>query len=228
MLVSFNWLKEHLNRTDSQIDPRELANKLTMRGVHVAGIKQNSDALAHVKVGKIVSIQPHPNADKVRVTEVVFSEEEGAPRHQIVCGAWNISEGDIVPVALPGCVLPGDFEIKISKIRGVESRGMICSGKELGVSDDAEGILQLPKHAALGGPISELLGKGKSESDTIFEFELTPNRHDCMSVIGIAREAAPLLKTTLKEPKSAKFKAAAHRTTSNIKVDVDDSVACPR
>lgn len=228
MLVSFNWLKEHLNKTDSKIDAKDLANKLTMRGIHVAGIKDSSDSLSQVKVGKITSIQPHPNADKVRVTEVIFSEEEGAEKHQIVCGAWNIAEGDIVPVALPGCVLPGDFEIKISKIRGVESRGMICSGKELGLSDDAEGILQLPKTAPLGGPVSELLGKGQSEADTVFEFELTPNRPDCMSVIGIAREAAPLLKTTLKEAKPAKFKAGAHRTSSIIKVDVDDAQSCPR
>jgi len=228
MLVSFDWLKEHLNKTESQTDPKDLANKLTMRGIHVAGIKSNSDSLSQVKVGKITRIEPHPNADKVRITQVVFSEEEGAEKHQIVCGAWNIAEGDTVPVALPGCVLPGDFEIKISKIRGIESRGMICSGKELGLSDDAEGILQLPKTAPLGGPVSELLGKGKSGSDTVFEFELTPNRPDCMSVIGIAREAAPLLKTTLKEPKSAKFKAGAHRTSSIIRVDVDDSVLCPR
>lgn len=228
MLVSFNWLKEHLTKTDSKLDPRELAEKLTMRGVHVAGIKQSSQALSNVRVGKIVHIEKHPNADRLRVTQVVFSEAETAEKHQIVCGASNIAEGDIVPVALPGCVLPGDFAIKSSTIRGVESHGMICSGKELGVSEDGEGILQLPKHAVLGEPLSRLLGGAKASEDTVFEFELTPNRHDCMSVIGIAREAAPLLKTTLKEPKAAKFKAGAHRTSSIIKVEVDDNNLCPR
>jgi len=228
MLVSLNWLKEHFAKSDIKVDPRELADRLTMRGVHVAGIKRSTDTLSNVMVGKIIQIEKHPNADRLRVTQVVFSEEENAEKHQIVCGASNIAEGDTVPVALPGCVLPGDFAIKISTIRGVESRGMICSGKELGVSEDSEGILQLPKHAALGQPLSKLLGGNKTTEDTIFEFELTPNRHDCMSVIGIAREAAPLLKTTLKEPKPAKFKAGAHRTSSIIKVEVDDSGICPR
>lgn len=227
MLVSFNWLKEHFAKVDIKVDPRELADKLTMRGIHVAGIKKSSNSLANVVVGKIIQIEKHPNADRLRVTQVVFSDEEGAEKHQIVCGASNIAEGDIVPIALPGSVLPGDFAIKISTIRGVESRGMICSGKELGVSEDGEGILQLPKHATLGEPLSRLLGGSESE-DTVLEFELTPNRHDCMSVIGIAREAAPLLKTTLKEPKPAKFKAGAHRTSSIIKVEVDDHALCPR
>ncbi|MFM8269058.1 MAG: phenylalanine--tRNA ligase subunit beta [Pseudomonadota bacterium] len=228
MLVSFNWLKEHFAKVDNKVDPRDLADKLTMRGIHVAGIKRSNDSLANVNIGKIIQIEKHPNADKLRVTQVVFSEDEGAEKHQIVCGASNIAEGDIVPVALPGCVLPGDFAIKISTIRGVESRGMICSGKELGVSEDSEGILQLPKHAQLGQPLSKFLGTNAGSEDTIFEFELTPNRHDCMSVIGIAREAAPLLKTTLKEPKPAKFKAGAHRTSSIIKVEVDDPALCPR
>lgn len=152
MLVSLNWLKEHFAKTDIKLDPRELADKLTMRGVHVAGIKRSTGSLTNVVVGKILQIEKHPNADRLRVTQVVFSEEEGAEKHQIVCGASNIAEGDIVPIALPGCVLPGDFAIKISTIRGVESRGMICSGKELGVSEDGEGILQLPKHAVLGQP----------------------------------------------------------------------------
>lgn len=226
MLVSLNWLKEHFAKSDLKVDARELADKLTMRGVHVAGIKKPSNTLENVVVGKIVQIEKHPNADKLRVTQCVLSEEENAERFQIVCGASNIAEGDIVPIALPGSVLPGDFAIKISTIRGVESKGMICSGKELGISEDGEGILQLPKHSGLGQPLSKLLG-GETE-DTVFEFELTPNRHDCMSVIGIAREAAPLLKTTLREPKPAKFKAGAHRTSSIIKVEVDDSAVCPR
>lgn len=227
MLVSFNWLKEHFAKADIKVEPKELADKLTMRGVHVAGIKRSTNSLANVVVGKIVHLEKHPNADRLRVTQVILSDEDGAEKHQIVCGASNIAEGDIVPIALPGCVLPGDFAIKISAIRGVESRGMICSGKELGVSEDSEGILQLPKHATLGQPLSRLLGGGESE-DTILEFELTPNRADCLSVIGIAREAAPLLKTTLREPKPAKFKAGPHRTSSIIKVEVEDTVLCPR
>ncbi|NDG26269.1 MAG: phenylalanine--tRNA ligase subunit beta [Proteobacteria bacterium] len=126
MLMSLNWLKEHFAKSDIKIDARDLADRLTMRGVHVAGIKKSSNTLENVVVGKIVQIEKHPNADKLRVTQVVLSEDEGAERTQIVCGASNIAEGDIVPIALPGSVLPGDFSIKISTIRGVESKGMIC------------------------------------------------------------------------------------------------------
>lgn len=103
---------------------------------------------------------------------------------------------------------------------------MICSGKELGVSEDSEGILQLPKHSVIGQPLTSLLG-GES-SDTILEFELTPNRGDCLSVIGLAREIAPILKTKLKEQKPAKFKITPHRTSSIIKVEVEDPNICPR
>src|SRR5690606_34266542 len=137
-------------------------------------------------VGRIEKIEPHPNADRLQVTRVLISNEPVAELLQIVCGAKNIAEGDIVPVALVGASLPGGIRIKKSAIRGVESSGMLCSAKELGVADDAEGILQLPKHAVLGEPVSRLLG-GQQE-DTIFELELTANRADCLSVIGLARE----------------------------------------
>ena len=226
MLLSLNWLREHLAKSDIKIDPKDLSDKLTMRGVHVAGIKKAGNSLQNVVVGKIVKIEKHPNADRLNVTQCVISESPDAEKMQIVCGAPNISEGDIVPIALPGSILPGNFEIKISTIRGVESRGMICSGKELEISQDDNGILQLPKHSQLGIPLARLLGGGSD--DTILEFELTPNRHDCLSVVGIAREAAPLLKTTLKDPKPPKFRNSPHRTSSIVMVEVDDAQACPR
>src|SRR5690606_2439634 len=140
--------------------------------------------------------------------------------------AKNIAEGDLVPVALPGAILPDDIRIKKSKVRGVESAGMICSGKELGITDDSDGILQLTKHAKLGEPVAKLLGE--TQEDTILEMDLTPNRGDCLSIIGLAREAAPLLKTKLREPKSPRFRISPHRTSSIIKIEVEDPEICPR
>ncbi len=226
MLLSLNWLRDYLAKPDLKIDPKDLADKLTMRGVHVAAIKRPSFSLENVVVGKIEKIDTHPNADRLQVTQVITQTGKNVEPIQIVCGAKNIAVGDIVPIALPGSILPGDFYIKHSTIRGVESFGMICSGKELGISEDSEGILQLPKHSGIGQPLTSLLGGGSQ--DTIFEFELTPNRNDCLSVLGLAREIAPVLKTKLREQKPAKFKITPHRTSSIIKVEVEDSNICPR
>jgi phenylalanyl-tRNA synthetase beta chain len=224
MLLSINWLKDYLQKAEIKIDPKELADKLTMRGLAVSTIKRPILGLETVMVGRIETIEKHPNADRLQVTWVVTSEAEGAERRQIVCGATNIAVGDIVPVAMPGTILPGDFEIKKSIIRGIDSYGMLCSGKELGIAEDAEGILQLPKHSPLGQALSRLLG----HDDTILEFELTPNRADCFSVLGLAREIAPVLKTKLRDPKPARFRTTPHRTSSIIKVEVDDPQLCPR
>lgn len=226
MLVSIHWLKDYVTKQDATFEPREIADHLTMRGISVAAIRRPAGGLEQVVVGKIEKIEKHPNADRLQVTQVAVSEGEGATRLQIVCGAKNIAEGDIVPVALPGSILPGNLEIKISSIRGVESRGMICSGKELGISEDSDGILQLPKHSSLGTPLSRLLGGG--DEDTILELELTPNRSDCLGMLGVAREVCPFLKTKLRDPKPARFKNTVHRTSSIVKIEVDDPSTCPR
>lgn len=228
MFLSINWLRDYLAKPDVKIDPNDLADKLTMRGIQVAAIRRSSLGLQDVVVGRIEHIEKHPNADRLQVTRVVVSMAEDAKQHQIVCGAKNIAVGDIVPVALPGAVLPGDFRIKVSQIRGVESSGMICSAKELGIegNDKEEGILQLPKHSNLGQLVSELMGG--HQDDVILELELTANRPDCLSMIGLAREIAPLYKTKVREPKPARFRTTPHRTSSIIKVEVDDATACPR
>src|SRR5688572_22754663 len=153
MLLSLNWMRDYLVKSDIKIDPKELADKMTMRGMHVSAIKRPVMTFENVIVAKIVKIEKHPNADRLQVTQVVTSPAADAPLLQIVCGAKNISEGDIVPLALAGASLPGDLVIKKSAIRGVESNGMLCSGKELGISADSEGILQLPKHASIGEPL---------------------------------------------------------------------------
>lgn len=226
MLLSVNWLRDYLLKPDTKIDPKELSEKLTMRGLQVASVKRSSHGLDSVVVGRIEKIDKHPNADRLQVTSVITSSAPDAAPRQIVCGATNISVGDYVPVALPGANLPGDLKIKMSTIRGVESFGMICSGKELGLSDESEGILQLPKHSTLGEDVGRMLGGGND--DILLEFELTPNRGDCLSMLGLTREIAPILHTRLREPKPPKFRISPHRTSAIIKVDVDDPVLCPR
>ncbi len=226
MQLSINWLRDYLQKPDVKIVAADLAEKLTMRGIQVGAIRQPSAGLESVVVGRIEKIEPHPNADRLQVTRTIISDEPSAEALQIVCGARNIAEGDLVPVALVGASLPGGIKIKKSAIRGVESSGMLCSANELGIDDKSEGILQLPKHAVLGEPVARLLG-GQQE-DTIFELELTANRGDCLSILGLAREAAPLLKTKLREPKPPRFRMSQHRTSSIIKVEVDDANLCPR
>ena len=135
-------------------------------------------------VAQVTSFEPHPNADKLRLCQV--DDGSGAPR-QIVCGAKNFAAGDKVPLALPGAVLPGNFEIKESKLRGVLSQGMMCSGRELGIGEDHEGLLILSADAPVGRPLREVV-----ESDTMFEVEITPNRPDLLSHLGMARELAAL------------------------------------
>jgi phenylalanyl-tRNA synthetase beta chain len=227
MQLSISWLRDYLQKPDVKIVASDLAEKLTMRGIQVGAIRQPSAGLESVVVGRIEKIEPHPNADRLQVTRTIISNEPGAEPLQIVCGARNIAEGDIVPVAIVGASLPGGIKIKKSAIRGVESSGMLCSAKELGIDDNSEGILQLPKHAVLGEPVARLLG-GQQQEDTIFELELTANRPDCLSMIGLAREIAPLLKTKLRDPKPARFRMSQHRTSSIIKVEVEDAVLCPR
>ena len=228
MLLTLSWLKDYLAKPDIKLEPRELAERLTMRGIAVSSVRDVSHGIQNVFIGRIEKIDKHPNADRLQVTQVILSSEPNAELRQIVCGAKNISVGDIVPIALPGCILPDDTEIKVSSIRGVESFGMICSAPELGMQGEhEEGILQLPKNAPIGNSLSSFMGGGGIE-DTVLEFELTPNRGDCLSVIGIAREVAPLLKTKIREPKPARFRTSAHRTSSIIKVEVEDPVCCPR
>ncbi len=227
MLLSLNWLRDYLSKADVKIDPKDLAEKLTMRGLAVNSVQQPKTELNHVVVGRIEKIDKHPNADRLQVTTVVVSDEANAEKLQIVCGAKNIAAGDLVPVAMIGAILPGDFEIKQSSIRGVDSFGMLCSAKELGVGGDHEGVLALPRHAHLGEPVARLLGHA-TEEDTLLEFELTPNRGDCLSVMGLAREVAPILRTKVREAKPGRFRVSAHRTSSIIKVDIDSPEACPR
>ncbi len=182
MNVSLNWLNEHLDLSNHSI--QELDDLLTFAGVEVEGIQQQGLSTELVVVAQIKEAYQHPDADKLKVCKV--DAGEGALR-QIVCGAQNYKVGDKVPCALPGADLGGGFVIKDGKLRGVESKGMLCGGSEIGVADEADGLLILSDDAEIGKPLMQMY-----ESDTIVEVEVTPNRPDLLSHGGMARELSAL------------------------------------
>ncbi|MCP4304429.1 MAG: phenylalanine--tRNA ligase subunit beta [bacterium] len=179
MRVSLNWLEEYVDVPTE--DPEQLARAFDMLGHAVEEIEHFSADWTDVVIGKVVSIEAHPNADNVRVTQVDLGDGQ---HHQIICGAWNFDEGAVVPVAVPGAVLPGDFRIGTRAIRGVESHGMICSERELGLGELHEGIMVLADDAPLGEPFESILAL----PDVVFDLEITSNRPDAMGMIGVARE----------------------------------------
>jgi len=189
MKVSLQWLQEYV---DLPGNVSELTELLTLAGVEVEGIETLGADIPKVVVAQILESEQHPNADRLSVCKV--DDGSGIPR-QIVCGAKNYKVGDKVPVALPGAVLPGDFKIKVGKLRGVESEGMLCSSTELGLPKGEDGLLILPGGAKVGASLSDIF-----PSDTILDLEITPNRPDLLSYIGIAREVAALTKKTLRLP----------------------------
>ena len=179
MKISFSWLKEHL-RTEKSAS--EIAKILTDAGLEVGAIESTGVAIPKVVAAQILESVQHPNADRLSVCKV--DDGSGLPR-QIVCGAKNYKAGDKVPLALPGAVMPGDFKIKVGKLRGVESEGMMCSSKELGLGEGADGLLILPSDTVVGTPLSELF-----PAEEVFEIEITPNRPDWLGHRGVAREAS--------------------------------------
>jgi phenylalanyl-tRNA synthetase beta chain len=196
MKVPVGWLAEYV---DIDIDARELSSKMTMSGSKVEGITNRGEQIKNVVAGKIVSLGKHPDADKLSVAQV----DVGGETIQIITGANNVKEGDVVPVALHGAELPGGVKIKKGKLRGLESFGMMCSLEELDLSKhefpDAveDGILILDKDVKPGTDIKDVLGL----DENVIEFEITPNRPDCYSVIGIAREAAATLEKPFRHTK---------------------------
>jgi phenylalanyl-tRNA synthetase beta chain len=182
MKLSLSWLREFLYIPRSV---PEIVEALTFAGVEVEGVETRSADFDNVIVAEIESFEPHPNADRLSVCHV--NDGSGLPR-QVVCGAKNFRAGDKVPLALPGALLPGGVKIKASKLRGVESEGMLCSSRELNLAEDAAGLLLLPADAPIGTALSEIF-----PADTVIEVEVTPNRPDLLSHYGIARELAALL-----------------------------------
>lgn len=216
MKVSFNWLKEYV---DCGLNPTELADRLTMAGLEIEGVEEVGPELKGVVVAQIVSIAPHPQADRLSLCRV----KAGERTYPIVCGARNMKEGDKVALAIAGAELPGAVQIKKTKIRGETSEGMLCSEAELGLSTSAEGIMILPPEARLGMPVSETL----NTRDHLLELSVTPNRGDCLSIIGVAREVAALLGTAL-HPPSPKIREGKQRVEESVRVSILDPDLCPR
>jgi phenylalanyl-tRNA synthetase beta chain len=183
MNISLNWLGDHLDLSDHSIE--DLDSLLTFAGVEVEGIESLGVAIDHLVVGEILSSDKHPDADKLSVCRV--DDGSGTPR-QIVCGAKNYAVGDKVALALPGCSLGENFTIKSGKLRGVESHGMLCAAEEIGLpATDYDGLLILDASATPGQAVGELF-----DNDTLLELEVTPNRPDLLSHLGMARETAAL------------------------------------
>ena len=217
MNVTLNWLKAYI---DFEFSPSELADRLTMLGVEVESVKHLGTELEGVIVGSVTSIRPHPNADKLVLCQVDTGETEEL---QIVCGAPNAREGMLAPVATIGATLPVGLTIKSAKLRGETSQGMLCSEKELGLSDDAAGLMELSTDIPLGTPLSEALGL----DDVVFELEITPNRPDCLSLIGVAREIRAETGNPLKLPTVDLQESGINiRDLTSVTIDAPD--LCPR
>lgn len=217
MKIPYEWLNEFVVL---DIDPYELASKLTMRGFEVEAVEEYKPTFNGVCVGEIVTIDLHPNAKNLTICKVRTDKEELS----IVCGAKNVKEGDKVPVAMVGSTLAGGFEIEKKDIRGVESFGMLCSERELGLSDDHSGIFILPKEMKPGSNLEEMTGL----RDFVFDINVPPNRGDCLSVYGMAREVGSILNQRAKLPMFKVHYSSDDEVSNRISLSIRDTDACPR
>ena len=223
MKITYNWLKEYV---DFDWSAEELAERITMLGVEVEGIEETGGTFDGIVVGEVLVRDQHPNADKLTLCKVSDGERE----LQIVCGATNFQAGDKVALANVGTSMPVEegekpFVLKEGKIRGELSQGMMCSGRELKLSDDHDGILILPADAQVGQPFAEHLGR--AGKDIVFDLEVTPNRPDLNGVIGLAREIAALTGNPLKLPEIS-LPAFDEKADDLVAVQIDDPDLCPR
>ena len=216
MLVSTKWLKEYVNIEG--IPAKELAEKITRSGIEVDAVIDRSQGMTNVVVGHVLDCVQHPDADKLRICQV----DVGSETTQIICGAPNVAKGQKVIVARPGAVLPGNFKIKKAKLRGEESHGMICSLQELAIEgklvpkEYAEGIYVLPEDAVVGSDALAILGL----DDTVFEFDLTPNRSDALSMIGVAYEVGAILSEVVSLPEST-YEKSTEKAEDVLKLRID-------
>ena len=218
MRVPLSWLREYV---DVDMTPDELREELTVRGMEVTGIEVSGAEWSDVVVGRLLQVSRHPNADTLWVTKVL-TEEGGTPL-EIVCGAQNIAEGQLVPVALPGAALPGDRRIERTKIRGVVSNGMLCSAQELDLGNDADGIKILGTDAEypLGTDLRTIFG------EVVLDVDVKPNRGDALSMVGLAREVAAFTGKSLRKP-SVSLSEADEPTSAHVSVTIEDPQLCPR
>lgn len=216
MIVTSNWLKDFV---DFDLSPEELSHRLTMVGLEIDAMEKLGEGLDSVIVARLTSVEQHPEADRLTFCQV----QTGSETVQVVCGATNHKAGDLVALAMVGSVLPGDFKIKKSKIRGVESQGMLCSEKELHLAEESAGIMILPAGLTLGQPVFSALGL----KDVRLELGLTPNRADCLSVVGVAREVAAMVGKNIHVPNTPMVEQG--RAIGNeTSVTIEQPSMCPR
>ncbi len=216
MKIVCSWLKEIV---DIHVPAEELADALTGAGLEVVSLR-HIHAPGKVVVGKVLAVEKHPNADRLSVCTV---DAGTAAPLSIVCGAPNVTAGMLAPLALEGAVLGPDFTVKRAKIRGVASFGMLCSGKELGLSDDDSGILPLPAEYRPGEPLSVYF-----PDDAVIEIEITPSRGDCLSILGVAREVAARYGLPLKSATRLPEEQADDPLSEAVSIDIEATKACPR
>ncbi|HPA40985.1 MAG TPA: phenylalanine--tRNA ligase subunit beta, partial [Candidatus Hydrogenedentes bacterium] len=217
MQISLNWLKDYV---DLDVSVEELCERLTMLGLEIEKVTEPGKEISGVVIGQILSIDPHPDADNLVVCR---TDTAGETPLQIVCGAKNMRPGDRVPAAVIGATLPGGFAIGKRKMRGVESQGMMCSARELGLGEDHSGLMILPEDAPLGMDAKEYLGL----NDVVVEIEVTPNRGDWACMIGVARELAAYYGKELRVPAVA-LEEKGGKAAEVSSVRIEDTDACPR
>jgi phenylalanyl-tRNA synthetase beta chain len=215
MRFSERWLREWV---DPPLSTQQLGERLTMAGLELEGIAPAAPEFSGVVVARVLRVAPHPDAERLRVCEVEAGE---AGPLQVVCGAPNVVQGMLAPLARVGARLAGGLEIKRARLRGVESLGMLCSAQELGLAESASGLLALPEEAPVGVSLREYL----ELDDVVFEIDLTPNRGDCLSVAGIAREVSALTGAALHAPDIREIAPAG---TGSLEVEILSPQACPR
>jgi phenylalanyl-tRNA synthetase beta chain len=216
MLVSVKWLRDYASFS---LRIEELTDRLTMVGLEVDAVEQRYESLQNVVTARLESFHKHPQADRLHVCEV----SSGGKTYQVTCGAPNLVPGAIVALALPGAQLPSGVLIQETRIRGELSQGMLCSQRELELGEDAAGIWCLPPETPLGVPLGEALGI----SDTVLDVAITPNRSDCLSILGVAREVAAICGQTLDYPHIV-LKESGPAIDSLSSVTIDDASGCPR
>nr|MBA2372978.1 phenylalanine--tRNA ligase subunit beta [Chloroflexota bacterium] len=213
MRVPLSWLREYV---DVELSPKSLAERLTLLGMEVQGLERWGADWQNVVIGELVSVEKHPRADRLSLVRVTVGSGEPL---DIVCGATNIAAGQRVPVALPGAILPGDRRIEQTEKMGVVSKGMLCSGDELRLTSDADGILILPADTPLGVPLAELYG------DLVLDIDVKPNRGDALSIVGLAREVAAVTGAELRFPATEPDEAGG-AVAERLMVEVEDSGLC--
>lgn len=226
MRVSYEWLK---TLVDLPQDPKDLEREFVRTGTEVEAVERVGANLDHVVTAQVVSKEPHPDSDHMYVTLVDVGknnvDKDGNPVPlQIVCGAQNFNQGDHIVTAMIGAVLPGDFKIKKSKLRGVESYGMNCSSRELGLGDDQSGIMILPEDAPIGVPLTDYLGM----SDVVLDCEITPNRPDCLSMTGMAVEVSAIYDIDTHIELPSVTSESGQNASDQVDVTITDPELCSR